>query len=165
MALGGSSERFMGKDLGPGWSDRDGVWGSDFGLFVDWKVGFSLNYCLPKQETTFGLRYFNWYQSNGFGGSYGNADDAAAIGVTANWKKFGLAYSYGSDKIPGFLVNSHLWNSSEVEARYQLKYNKDNTGGIIVGIRSLTQKLMESATFGVNPDTKGKLISFFVLFH
>src|SRR6478672_4864195 len=161
LALGGSSDRFMGKDLGAGWSNRDGVWGSDMGLLIDWKVGGSLNYCLPDKELNFGIRYFNWYQGNCFGGTYTNSDDAAAIGVAANWKKFGLAYSYGSDKIPGVLVNSKGWNSTEIEARYQLKYKKDKNGGVIVGIRSLTQKLMQSAHSNTTPDTKGHLISLF----
>ena len=166
MALGGSSDKFMGKDLGGGWSNTDGVWGKDFGLFVDWKIGASLNYVLPDQQTTFGIRYFNWYQANCFGGTYSNADDAAAIGISANWKKFGLSYSYGSDKIPGVLLNGHAWNSTEIEARYQLKYKEDTKGGMIVGIRSLTQKLMESAQpILYNPNTKGNLVSVFVLFH
>lgn len=166
MALGGSSDRFMGKDLGGGWSNTDGVWGKDMSLFVDWKIGASINYVIPDNETTIGIRYFNWYQANCFGGVYGNSDDAAAIGLTANWKKIGLSYSYGSDKIPGVLVNSHTWNSSELEARYQLKYNKDTKGGVILGIRSLTQKLMISAQpIQYNPDTKGHILSFFVLFH
>lgn len=164
VALGGSADRFMGKDLGGGWSNTDGVWGKDMGLFIDWKIGASINYVLPDKETTFGIRYFNWYQGNCFGGVYGNADDAASIGMTANWKKFGLAYSFGSDKIPGVLVNAHLWNSSELEARYQLKYNKDTKGGLIIGVRSLRQKLMESA-HPVTPDTRGHLLSFFILFH
>ena len=159
MALGGSNDRFMGEDLGAGYSDRDGKWGSDFGLYIDWKVGFSLNYSLPDQQTTFGLRYFNWYQGNAFGGTYSNADDAAAIGLTSNYKKFGFSYSYGSAKIPGVLVNSQAWNSNEIELRYQLVYKEKTLGGTILGIRCLRQTLQPSA------NTKGTLISGFVLFH
>lgn len=166
MALGGSSNRYMGKNLGGGWSNTDGVWGKDFGLFIDWKIGLSLNYCLPDKQTTVGVRYFNWYNSNGFGGSYSNADDEAAIGIGVNWKKLGFSYSFGSDKIPGVLVNGHAWNLTEIEARYQLKYNTKTKDGIIIGVRSLTQRLMESAQpINYTPNTKGNLISFFVLFH
>lgn len=163
MALGGSSEKWMGKNLGGGNSNIDGVWGKDFGLFVDWKVGLGLNYCLPDKQTTISFRYFNWYNSNGFGGSYSNADDEATLGVAVNWQKLGLSYSYGSDKIPGVLVNGHAWNLGEVEAKYQLKYNEKTKGGTILGIRRLSQKLMETASN--NSNTKGNLISVFVLFH
>lgn len=164
MALGGSADKYMGENLGGGWSNIDGVWGSGMSLVVDWKIGASLNYCLPDKQTTFGIRYFNWYQSNCFGGTYSNADDAAALGITVNYKKFGFGYSYGSPKIPGVLVNSHSWSSSELEARYQVKYNSKTKGGIIVGCRSLSQKLLKSAQ-NVAPDTRGNLISAFVLFH
>lgn len=163
MALGGGTEKWMGEDLGGGSTHQNGVWGKDFGLFVDWKIGLSLNYCLPDKQTTVGIRYFNWYNVNGFGGLYSNADDEASVSLAVNWKKLGFSYSYGSHKIPGFLVSGRAWNLSEIEARYQLKYNEKTKDGIILGIRSLTQKLLESHT--PNASTKGNLISVFVLFH
>lgn len=165
FALGGSMDRFMAENLGGGWSNSDGVWRKDFGAFIDWKIGLSLNYTLPKAKTTFGIRYFNWYQGNCFGATYNNSDDAAAIGAHVNWQRFGITYSYGSAKIPGILVDSKGWNSSEVELRYQLVYKEKTSGGVIIGIRSLSQKLIESNTPGKSPDTKGNIVSCFVLFH
>lgn len=165
FALGGSMDRFMAENLGAGWSNSDGVWNKDFGLYIDWKVGLALNYTLPNAKTTFGIRYFNWYQANCFGATYDNSDDAAAIGAHINWQRFGLQYSYGSAKIPGFLVDSKSWNSSEIELRYQLSYKEKTSDGVIIGIRSLTQKLVLSNTPSKTPDTKGNIISFFVLFH
>jgi hypothetical protein len=164
-SIGGSKDKYIAKNLGAGWSNIDGIWREDFSLVVDLKVGFAVNYVIPDREASVGLRYFNWYQANSFGATYGNADDAAAIGIAANWKRFGLSYSFGSAKIPGVLVNSHLWNSSEIEARYQLVYNKDTKGGMIIGVRNLTQKLMESTKIGITPQTIGNCLNFFVLFH
>lgn len=165
LALGGENDQRMVENPGAGNSDIDGKWSSDFGLLIDWKMGFSINYSLPDKETSVGLRYFNWYMGNTMGSTYSNADDPAALGLIVNWKKFGFSYSYGSDKIPGVLVNSPSTNVTELEARYQLKYNKDTKGGMMVGVRSLTQKLMRSSRSDINPDTRGNIVSVFLLFH
>lgn len=165
LALGGSSDKYMGENLGGGWSDIDGVWGKDFGLFIDMRVGPTLYYTLPDQKLIVGFRYFNWYNSNAFGGTYSNADDAASIGATILFNKLGFDYSYGSDKIPGVLVNAHAWNLNEVAFRYQLKYNEDTNGGILAGVRVMAARLMETSSLTNTPDTNGMLVSAFLLFH
>lgn len=163
-ALGGSMDHFMRDDLGPGNSNIDGVWGKDFAIYIDWKIGLGLNYALPDKKVNFGLRYFNWYQGNPIGGSYSNADDAASLGLVVNWKKFGLTFSHGSDRIPGVLVNSHSWNSNEIEFKFQAKYNEKTRDGVIVGARYHSQ-IMQSGSGIANPNTKGNIYSLFVVIH
>lgn len=165
MSIGASGDRSMVDDLGGnGISNLEGVWSKDMSLFIDWKIGGSLNYVIPEKQTTIGVHYFNWYQANVFGSTYGNSDDAASIGVNINYQKFGFSYSFGSKKIPGVLVNANSWNSSEFDVRYQLKYDKKTKGGVIAGLRKLTQTLQNSGTSGLTPTTKGHLLSFYVLF-
>lgn len=165
LALGGENDKSMVENPGAGNSDIDGKWGSNFGLLIDWKMGLSLSYCLPDKEASLGLRYFNWYQGNTMGSTYSNADDPAAIGVIANWKKLGFSCSYGSDKIPGVLVNSPSTDVTELELRYQLRYNKETKDGMIIGLRTLHQKLMRSTREDFTPGTRGNIVSVFLLFH
>jgi hypothetical protein len=52
--------------------------------------------------------------------SYGNADDAAVLGFFFANNRIGLDLNYASDKIPGVLVKSDVWDYLQCNLRFRL---------------------------------------------
>jgi hypothetical protein len=160
--LGTFSSKFKSSNLGPGWSNNDGIWFDEFDLIGDFQLGLVGNYRISSKDLLFSFRYFNWYNAGGIRSYYGNADDAAAIGLGLAWKNFGLDYNIASDKIPGFLVNSDRWNFGRLEGRYRFGSWDDDSMAFLVGFRYEYSTLLISSTPNTEPDTRANMFALMV---
>jgi hypothetical protein len=159
--LGGINEKSKLADLGPGYSAYDGVWGDDFDLIGDMRLGVSANYRVASRELLLKLRYFNWYNAGGLRAFHGNKDDPAALGLAASWKRLGVDLDYGSDKIPGVLVSARDWSLLRLEARYKVSIWDEGKMSWLAGLRYEGGFLQRGAS-ATSPDTTvHSVIAFF----
>lgn len=158
--LGGINERVKYANLGPGYSAYDGVWGSDFDLIGDLRLGIAGTYRIVNKELLFSLRYFNWYNAGGLRAIHGNSDDPAALGVGVAWRRLGVDVDYGSDAIPGLLVASRAWSLLRIEARYKLSFWDEGKMSWLAGLRYEGSFLQESAHAGDPSTTVNSVIAF-----
>lgn len=160
--LGGSTQKFRRSGLGPGSSNTDGVWTSDFDLMGDLRLGLSLSYRSSASQLLVRLRYFNWYNAGGLRAFHGNSDDPASLGLGVAWRKLGLDVDYGTDGIPGLLVEARDWSLLRVEGRYKLAIWDDGQMVWLGGLRYEGGFLQRSATANGSPDTTASTVIVFI---
>lgn len=100
--------------------NKEKVWVEDFNFLGDLRLGAQAIYRLNDQKAFVGIRYFNNWNGDGMRTYYGNNDDAAMIGCFGALKNISLDLQFGSDKIPGFLVDSYVWDFLQAELRWKL---------------------------------------------
>ncbi len=115
--------------------NKDKVWVEEFNFLGDLRLGIQTTYRINEKKAFVGIRYFNNWNGDGLRTYYGNSDDAATIGCFGAFKNISLDIHYASDKIPGFLVDSHVWDFIQTELRCKLANWNDGNYSCLLTFR------------------------------
>ncbi len=132
--LGLSFSKWYYRNLTP---TSEIVWQNNYGVLINFNLGFQGGYYFHEQNFVIGLRYFNNYNHDQIRSSYGNADDPSSLGVFFTKNNFNGDVSYGNDKIPGVLTRSPVTSILRFNFSYNIVFKNHKEGNPImyVGLR------------------------------
>lgn len=140
--LGGSSSEWY--IINPNYLDKTKYWQSDFNILAELRLGLQIAYYLKEKDIIAGCRYYNCYSADAMRSSYGNADDAAVIGVFFANNTIGFDLNYATDNTPGIMVKSEMWDYLQCDLRYKII---DEETALYAGVRFEKSWLMDSRSF------------------
>lgn len=109
-------------------------WYDSFNVLMNFNLGIQCAYYFQESNTVIGLRYFNNYNVDELRSGYGNSDDPATLGIFITRNRCDADISYGSDKIPGILTRSAVWDIVRSNFKYALPRKNYESGDLLMYI-------------------------------